>query len=123
MKSTVLSLILLMSFSAQATQIISTFITNKADGTYTRDVQFGFGEDGFTSPSTSCYIGMISEVCDLVEKKAGQTQLTYFKGGHGYFEVKQCGVSQEKTVDLIYKKKIDYDGAITVGEVIKPCFK
>lgn len=105
---------------ASASQILSTYIWQNADGTTTTSVASGFSEDGFGLAAKTCYVESALGVCALVAQAEGAANEQYSDGGHGTFEVKSCTV-QGKVVRLAYDRINDYDGRSSVELDFKPC--
>lgn len=105
---------------ASASQIISTYIWQNADGTTRESVYSGFSEDGFNLANKTCFLESSLGVCPLIDQAQGAADMSYGQGGHGTFEVKSCVASRD-SVKLSYDRINDYDGRSSMELEIKRC--
>lgn len=122
MKKIVLfSAFIALSQAASASQIISTYIWNYADGSTKTSTYSGFSEDGFNLANKTCYIESALGVCALIDEAQGALDKEYGQGGHGRFEVKSCTIEGD-VVKLNYDRINDYDQKPANFDLdIKPC--
>ena len=107
----------LLTFSAYATVIVGVDYAN--DDPSDIEVSRRMGETGFFRHDHICFVGKPDGACKLIEKESVETRNDYSRGAHGYFEVRSCGVEQNK-VNLKYERITDY-GNEDVSLVIEEC--
>lgn len=119
-KIALLSALLAFSQAASASQILSSYLTKKSDGTYSVSIFSGFSENGFTRADQTCYLGSALGVCSLIAQDQGSADIQYSQGGHGTFSVKSCSI-ERNTVKLSYDRINDYDGTTEIQIDINHC--
>lgn len=106
-KIALFSILFAFAQAASATQILSYYTSQKADGKIAVNIYQGFMEDGFTRAEGVCYMGSVQGVCGLIKKAQTQADDRYSNGDHGTFTIKSCKV-EGNIAKLNYDRVNDY---------------